>query len=275
MGTTSAQSPAHLPPPPPFSCPPRPNDPEVVRNIEVLAAFVVKHGAQFEQMAQTKKAEDPKFTFLVGGSPGTEAAVGHEFYEWKKKCLQQQIFAQDGSDDVQMKIWKHIHDVEAPKSPLKSEKDMMDPKPPLSAGVHMNKDDLTAGSALPERTQQDDPNKRPGQLVHGARGVKELETGVDELEAREKLSKEARGLKLLRSALVEYVKEVLKPSWKEGHMSKDAYKVIVKKVVDKVSGTLQSHQVPKSQENVDQYMEQSQAKIAKLVQGYVEKFRKA
>jgi hypothetical protein len=119
-------------------------------------------------------------------------------------------------------------------------------------------------------------------------------------EAAEKQAKETLGLKLLKAALAEYVKEVLKPAWKEGNINKDAYKAIVKKVVDKVSGSLQGHQIPRSQENVDQYMAQSQIKIAKLVQvlaskpwfgvpkigndiefstllfqGYVEKFKKA
>ena len=85
-------------------------------------------------------------------------------------------------------------------------------------------------------------------------------------EVTEKQAKEALGLKLLKAALADYVKEVLKPAWKEGNINKDAYKAIVKKVVDKVSGSLQGHQIPRSQENVDQYMAQSQSKIAKLVQ---------
>ncbi|KAI5057734.1 hypothetical protein GOP47_0027749 [Adiantum capillus-veneris] len=45
-------------------------------------------------------------------------------------------------------------------------------------------------------------------------------------------------LRLLKSALADYVKEILKPAWKEGTMSKEAFKSIVKKVVDKVIGTL-------------------------------------
>ncbi|KAJ7515650.1 hypothetical protein O6H91_22G022100 [Diphasiastrum complanatum] len=79
---------------------------------------------------------------------------------------------------------------------------------------------------------------------------------------------------LLRVAVTEYVKEVLKPTWKEGHMSKEAFKTIAKKAVDKVLGTLQSHQVPKTQDKVDHFMSFSRQKIAKLVQGYVEKYVK-
>lgn len=84
----------------------------------------------------------------------------------------------------------------------------------------------------------------------------------------------SRGLKLLRSAVAEHVKEVLKPTWKEGHMSKDAFKNIVKKAVDKVTATLPTHHIPKSQEKVDQFMSSSRMKIAKLVQGYIDKYQK-
>lgn len=312
MGTTSAQqpasacslpSPASTVDPSPLSSsprkppPPRPNDPEVVRNIEVLAPFAVKHGPQFELLAKTKKADDPTFAFIFGGSPGTEAAIGYEFYEWKKRCLKKQKFAQDGSDDVQLKICKLVEDVASKEvsgpqlkseknvvlkgdtgSQLISEKDFLGPlKSPSVAGVQKKKVELAADDNCVKTTRtppHDDANRGLAQSLEGARAAEGLEAGKEEAEVREKLSKEAWGLKLLRSTLAEYVKEVLNPTWKEGHMSKDAYKTIVKKVVDKVSGTLQPHQIPKSQENVDQYMAMSRTKIAKLVQGYVEKFTK-
>jgi len=90
-----------------------------------------------------------------------------------------------------------------------------------------------------------------------------------------KKSKEIRMMKLFRSVLAEFVKEVLKPTWREGQMSKEAFKTIVKKVVDKVAGSLQSHQIPKSQEKIDQFLESSRQKLTKLVQGYVDKYVKA
>lgn len=385
------------------SPPPAPADSEVLRNIEVLAAFVARNGAQFEQLARTKKAEDPKFGFLFGGSPGTEVAQAHAFYEWKKKRLEQAMFASDGSDDVQLKICLMVQDgppssklpcfpplssdahamddakllpsaaaekkksdlsavdkigtpqddsirragrpphhrarddVKSPASigtqkklpestitdrvgksgvlledssrkphhPLHGARD--DAKPPLSAGAEVKKsalpvvgapqDDSTRRSSQPlhgakgdvqkEKSDlavvdsisrsgipKDDLKSSSGRPPDGARGTEEVEMDHQVAEATEKQAKEAYGLRLLKSALADYVKEVLKPAWKEGNMSKESYKAIVKKVVDKVSGSVQGHQVPKSQENVDQYMAQSQAKIAKLVQGYVEKFKK-
>jgi hypothetical protein len=78
--------------------------------------------------------------------------------------------------------------------------------------------------------------------------------------------KEGRGLTLVRAAVTEYVKDVLKPTWREGHMSKEAFKTIAKKAVDKVLGALQPHQIPKTPEKVDNYMASSQPKIHKLVQ---------
>lgn len=65
---------------------------------------------------------------------------------------------------------------------------------------------------------------------------------------------------------MEFIKELLKPTWKEGQMSKDAYKNIVKKVVDKVTGTMQGATIPQTQEKIQQYLSFSKPKLTKLVQ---------
>ncbi|KAJ4837555.1 hypothetical protein Tsubulata_046931 [Turnera subulata] len=88
------------------------------------------------------------------------------------------------------------------------------------------------------------------------------------------MQKDSKGLRQFRSALVELVKELLKPSWREGRLSKDAHNVIVKKASDKVIGTLLSHQVPTTTELISQYLSTAQPKIAKLVEGYVTKYGK-
>ncbi|KAK2989338.1 hypothetical protein RJ640_015049 [Escallonia rubra] len=82
---------------------------------------------------------------------------------------------------------------------------------------------------------------------------------------RSKKSKDSRSTKLFKVALADFVKEVLKPSWRQGNMSKEAFKTIVKKTVDKVSGAMKSHQVPKSQAKIDHYIDSSQRKLTKLV----------
>lgn len=96
--------------------------------------------------------------------------------------------------------------------------------------------------------------------------------GHEQLHSKSK--KSSRGLKLLRTAVADRVKALLKPSWKEGRLSKDAFKTIAKKAVEKVTGNLPSHHIPKSQEKVDQFMTVSSSKISKLVQGYVDKYSK-
>lgn len=95
--------------------------------------------------------------------------------------------------------------------------------------------------------------------------AEETETGQEQALSK----KSSRGLKMLRSAIADHVKEVLKPTWREGYMSKEAFKTIAKKAVEKVVGNLPSHHIPKSQEKVDQFMKASRSKISKLVQvGY-------
>ncbi|CAK7354944.1 unnamed protein product [Dovyalis caffra] len=89
-----------------------------------------------------------------------------------------------------------------------------------------------------------------------------------------KKNKDAKGNRAFKFALVEFVKDLLKPAWKEGQVSKDAYKNIVKKVVDKVTGTMQSASIPTTQEKIEQYLSVSKPKLTKLVQAYVEKFQK-
>ncbi|GLJ11950.1 hypothetical protein SUGI_0180850 [Cryptomeria japonica] len=102
------------------------------------------------------------------------------------------------------------------------------------------------------------------------------EIDVDQTHANEKTRniKEIKAMKVFRMALAELAKELLKPTWREGHMSKEAFKLIVKKAVDKVAGTLQSHQIPNTQERIDQYLESSRVKFTKLIEGYVEKYVK-
>ncbi|VAH20671.1 unnamed protein product [Triticum turgidum subsp. durum] len=68
-----------------------------------------------------------------------------------------------------------------------------------------------------------------------------------------------------RIHLAEHVKELLKPIWKEGKLSKDAHKLIVKKSVDKVLASVDLHQVPATKELITDYITMSGTKIEKLV----------
>ncbi|XP_004502920.1 zinc finger CCCH domain-containing protein 38-like [Cicer arietinum] len=88
-------------------------------------------------------------------------------------------------------------------------------------------------------------------------------------------AKDMKGIRAFKFALAEFVKELLKPTWKEGQITKEDYKTIVKKVVDKVTGTMQGANIPQTQEKIDHYLSFSKPKLNKLVQAYVEKVQKS
>ncbi|KAL6648564.1 hypothetical protein ACP70R_012788 [Stipagrostis hirtigluma subsp. patula] len=91
---------------------------------------------------------------------------------------------------------------------------------------------------------------------------------------KSKKSKDSRSMKLFKVAIADFVKEVLKPSWRQGNMSKEAFKTIVKKTVDKVSNSVPSSHIPKTPAKIKQYVQSSQRKVTKLVMGYVDKYAK-
>ncbi|KAI4335891.1 hypothetical protein L6164_014489 [Bauhinia variegata] len=99
---------------------------------------------------------------------------------------------------------------------------------------------------------------------------------IDQIKSpgKRKKNKDSRSMKLFKVSIANFVKEVLKPSWRQGNMSKVAFKTIVKKTVDKVSGAMKGHHVPKSQAKINQYIDSSQRKLTKLVMGYVDKYVK-
>ncbi|KNA12306.1 hypothetical protein SOVF_127100 isoform A [Spinacia oleracea] len=92
-------------------------------------------------------------------------------------------------------------------------------------------------------------------------------------EGRSKKTKDSRSMKLFKVAVANFVKEVLKPQWRQGYMSKEVFKTIVKKTVDKVSGAMKNHRVPKSNAKIDHYIDSSRRKLMQLVEGYVDKYQ--
>ncbi|MCL7023232.1 hypothetical protein MKW94_023504, partial [Papaver nudicaule] len=71
-----------LPPPPR-----KPAEQEVVKKIEVLCHYIAKNGPAFEEVARAKQSGNPEFAFLIGGEPGSAAAIAHEYFQWmKSKC---------------------------------------------------------------------------------------------------------------------------------------------------------------------------------------------
>lgn len=68
-----------------------------------------------------------------------------------------------------------------------------------------------------------------------------------------------------RYHLAEHIKELIKPIWKEGKLSKDAHKVVVKKCVEKVVVSIEPNQVPTTEELIVKYITTFGSKIEKLV----------
>lgn len=79
------------------------------------------------------------------------------------------------------------------------------------------------------------------------------------------VQKDTKAVKIFRATLVDLVKELLKPYWHEGRLSKDAHILIVKKSVDKVLSTLEPHQIPTTTDAAKHYVSSCRVKISKLV----------
>ncbi|KAL6856863.1 hypothetical protein ACP4OV_018245 [Aristida adscensionis] len=91
-------------------------------------------------------------------------------------------------------------------------------------------------------------------------------------DGENKKSKESKALKMFKVALADFVKDALKPTWKEGQLTREIHKTIVKKVVDKVTSTVEN--TPPTKEKIEIYMSYSKEKLNKLVQAYVGKYVK-
>ncbi|CAL9192881.1 unnamed protein product, partial [Musa hybrid cultivar] len=126
------------------SPPPKPIE-EVVRNIEVLCQFIAKIGPNFENMAR-EEVGNPRFAFLYGGQPGSDAAIGYEYFQWMKKkcCLQmeqskepEKICASFKRSEEAFSESVYAHSEAAISSPASSDMDMEDDDgPPNSESGH-------------------------------------------------------------------------------------------------------------------------------------------
>lgn len=81
-----------------------------------------------------------------------------------------------------------------------------------------------------------------------------------------KKNNDGKSLRPFKFALAEFVKELLRPTWKEGHIKKEAYKTIVKNVVDKVIASVQSIHILQTKEKIDNYLSTAKPEILKLLQ---------
>lgn len=126
--------------------------------------------------------------------------------------------------------------------------------------------ETTAASEIEVIQRNDDAESKEKQQNIPKKSVND--DGKAEDAAGNKDDKETR---LFKNALIEFVKEILKPTWKEGRMSREVHKTVVKKVVDKVTSSIQADHIPKTQDRIEQYLSHCKSKITKLVQAYVER----
>lgn len=110
------------------------------------------------------------------------------------------------------------------------------------------------------RNQEDGPRQKKELNVDRSNNDMTIDLKMDEEQ------KESKALRYFRAALVDFVKELVKPKWREGHLSKDAHKIIVKRTVERVLSTLQPQQTPSTEESIKQYLSASEQKISKLVE---------
>ncbi|XP_013642153.2 protein FRIGIDA-ESSENTIAL 1-like [Brassica napus] len=107
----------------------------------------------------------------------------------------------------------------------------------------------------------------------GSSHQKKLKT--DEMDGEVRSDAGTKVMRQFRTAVVETIKDMLKPLWREGRLSKDVHNMIVKRATEKiVSAAVQLHQVPTNSESVEKYLSMSSTRIVKLVEGYVEKYGK-
>ncbi|XP_073033067.1 zinc finger CCCH domain-containing protein 55-like isoform X2 [Primulina eburnea] len=149
---------------------------------------------------------------------------------------------------------------------------------PLSVGMEV--DNLKVNHQENVTVKQDEVTAKPENEALGEQSKDDKENKASETldghgkNERGNATKDEKRMRLFKNSLVEFVKEILKPTRKEGRMSREAHKTVVKKVVDKVTGTIQADHVPKTQEKIEHYLSCSKPKITKLVQAYVERCRK-
>lgn len=74
-----------------------------------------------------------------------------------------------------------------------------------------------------------------------------------------------RSINLFKSEVAHFVKEVLKPIWREGKLSKEAFKTIVKRTVEKTTAALPPERIPSTPDKVETYLASSQKRIYKLI----------
>jgi len=92
--------------------------------------------------------------------------------------------------------------------------------------------------------------------------ISESNTGPPQLSAVEESSAPTDAFKC---ALIEFVKNILKPLWENGLVSREVHKIVVKKAVEKVVGTWASN-APSTEPAISRILSDEAKNIDRLVQ---------
>lgn len=138
---------------------------------------------------------------------------------------------------------------------------------PITDGVSVHVDEPADNSSLMSSYKSNSVDTE--QSVYVYKHSDENNTVAADVESkayeRNKKGKRSKLLKRFKVVLTKFVKKVLGPSWRQCTMSKEVFKMIVKKTVDKVSGSLKPHHIPNSQAKIDRYIDSSRSKLTSLV----------
>ena len=109
----------HSPPPPP-----RPEE-DVVQSIEKLCKLLVDEGPQYENLAREKEANNPSFSFLFGGSPGSADAIGYDYFNWMKRNLRLESYTSKTKSSIHVSTPPGDSAIDnKPSTPSESDMDM-------------------------------------------------------------------------------------------------------------------------------------------------------
>ncbi|XP_020257503.1 protein FRIGIDA-ESSENTIAL 1-like [Asparagus officinalis] len=227
-------------------------------SFNLAPAILSSAGSQYDPLTDSIEPHDSRNTFLQASErtinvnvSGTSMEVDPPLYESKVSEYSSKKIPGEG-----------ISDESKPDHGLSKQTSLVVPVTPTDTAVD------GGSSSAPKEVDHKIPNHLVQSSINGADHDGELRNQGDE----SKMSKESKAMRFFRAALVEFVKDLVRPYWHEGRLTKDAHKLVVKKAVEKVLSALQAHQIPNTAELASQYLSTSRPKILKLVEAYVEKY---
>lgn len=217
-----------------------------------------------------------KASFFIHGPP---IQASSQVQTYGEHAVARDKVADLNDDKSSVSSHNRFYESEPNKSYVPCEKDCLAPEKETSVRTYLNSQNGKTGIGENTLGVEDITKTEKERTEHGARhqgeGSGRKRKRVDKAKKNNEMNVDShmdghvqidmKALKNFRAALVDLVKELLKPSWHEGRLSRDAHNTIVKKSVDKVISTLQHHQIPTTMDTVNHYVSSSRLKIKKLV----------